>query len=186
MEQSVELLVSLGAGTVKHPGGTLLAHLLRVETMLRKWGASDEVREAGLLHALFAPDGSPDPYYTMLSLGERPRVAALIGSYAEELVYFYGACDREYTYPRLMEPSDQWRDRFTNEIKTPSEERLRGLMEITAANEVDIASHNPAFRARYGADLYELFSRTRPLLSAGAWAHCQAVLGESATAHQQA
>ncbi|MGK3959883.1 DUF6817 domain-containing protein [Sorangium sp. So ce118] len=186
MEQSVALLVSLGAGTVKHPGGTLLAHLLRVETMLRKWGASDEIREAGLLHALFAPDGSPDPFYTMLSLEERPRVAELIGAHAEELVYFYGACDREYTYPRLMEPSGQWRDRFTNEIRTPSEERLRGLMEITAANEVDIASHNPTFRAKYGAELFELFSRTRPLLSEGAWAYCQAVLSEPATEHQHA
>ncbi|WP_433928487.1 DUF6817 domain-containing protein [Sorangium cellulosum] len=186
MEQSVALLVSLGAGTVKHPGGTLLAHLLRVEKMLRKWGASDEIREAGLLHALFAPDGSPDPFYTMLSLDERPRVASIIGTYAEELVYFYGACDREYTYPRLMDPSDQWRDRFTNEVKTPSDDRLRGLMEITAANEVDIASHNPGFRAMYGAELFELFSRTRPLLSDGAWAHCQSVLGEQASQHQHA
>jgi ferredoxin len=177
MQPCVDLLVSLGADTVKHPGGTLLTHLLRCVDMLEEWGASRQLREAGLLHALFAPDGSPDPMYSMLALSERPRVAELIGVPGEHLVYLYGACDREYTYPRLMDSSEQWRDRFTNEIRTPTQSELRDLMEITAANECDICSHNPRFRAEHGAELFELFTRTRPLLSDAAWARCQQVLG---------
>lgn len=177
LDQSVDLLVSLGAAEKKHPGGTLLEHLLRIEKMLGEWGANQDVRMAGLLHALFAPDGSPDPLYTMLELSHRERIASIIGPEAEDLVYFYGACDREYTYPRLAEPADQWRDRFTNEVRTPTTARLRDLMEITAANEVDICSHNPVFRAEHGAELLEVFTRTQHYLSAPAWAHCQEVLG---------
>lgn len=177
MQPCIDLLVSLGAAEVKHPGGTLLSHLLRCVSLLESWGAGRELCEAGLLHALFAPDGSPDPMYSMLPLSERPRVAQLIGERGEHLVYLYGACDREYSYPRLMNASEQWRDRFTNEVRTLSEAELRELMEITAANETDICSHNPRFRAEHGAELFELFTRTRPLITDAAWARCQQVLG---------
>ncbi|MFE7776524.1 DUF6817 domain-containing protein [Streptomyces sp. NPDC057445] len=175
-KDSVELLESVGAGEIKHPGGTLLAHLLRVEAKLEQWGAREDVREAGLTHALFAPDGSPDPMYSMLDLSERPRVAKVIGDAAESLVYLYGAMDRKYTYPHLNDESDHWRDRFTGEIRTLSQQQIRDLMEISVANECDIASHNPVFHAKYGPEFLELFTRMRPTLSDDAWDEVQNVL----------
>ncbi|MEU6221907.1 DUF6817 domain-containing protein [Streptomyces sp. NPDC047022] len=174
---SVELLESVGAGDIKHPGGTLLSHLLRVEGKLTEWGAREDVREAGLTHALFAPDGSPDPMYSMLDLSERPRVAKVIGEAAEGLVYLYGAMDRKYTYPHLADEKDHWRDRFTGELRTLTEQEIRDLMEISVANECDIASHNPEFHAKYGPEFLELFTRMRATLSEDAWGEVQHVLG---------
>ncbi|WP_274561309.1 DUF6817 domain-containing protein [Streptomyces spiramyceticus] len=173
---SVDLLESVGAGEVKHPGGTLLSHLLRVERKLEEWGAREDVREAGLLHALFAPDGSPDPMYSMLELDQRPRVAEVIGEPAEGLVYLYGAMDRKYTYPHLNDDSDHWRDRFTGEIRTLSQQEIRDLMEISVANECDIASHNPEFHAKYGPEFLVLFTRMRSTISEDAWSEVQNVL----------
>jgi hypothetical protein len=60
----------------------------------------------------------------------------------------------------------------------PSLEARRDFAELTAANELDIAAISPAARTRYGADLLELFTRWRPLLSESAWAHCHSVLNE--------
>lgn len=50
-------LASLGAATIPHPGGTLLAHLSRVRLKLAEWQASAEVQAAGLCHAAYGTDG---------------------------------------------------------------------------------------------------------------------------------
>ncbi|MET9829007.1 DUF6817 domain-containing protein [Streptomyces sp. NPDC006385] len=169
MAQARSLLEDLGAGTLPHPGGTLLAHLRRVRSRLAGWGARPALQLAGLCHALYGTDGFPT---ALLSLDRRGEVAEAIGAEAESIVYFYAACDREATYPALADRGSGFRDRFTGHSHTPEPGLRRDLAEVTAANELDLADHDPEFRVRYGADLLDLFHRFRPLLSPSAWADC--------------
>ena len=117
-----------------------MEHLLRIRDLLAGWGAPEYVQQSGLLHRVFAPDGSDDPMFTMLDLSYRPLVESIVGPVRPSSIYFYGACDREYTYPRIADPAEQWRDRSPGEVRTPEPSLLRDLMEVTAANEVDVSA----------------------------------------------
>lgn len=165
----------LGAGSLAHPGGTLLAHLDRVQRRLADWGARPPLQLAGLCHACYGTDGFPA---TLLPLERRGELAALIGEEAEAIVYAYGSCDRRASYPSLAEPASPFRDRFTGRVVIPGPRMRRDFAELTAANELDLAARDADFRERWGPDLLELFTRLRPLLSRPAWDDCVAVLGD--------
>ncbi|WP_107060109.1 VOC family protein [Streptomyces sp. NRRL F-5123] len=170
-----DFLRERGADRIPHPGGTLLAHLGRVERMLDEWGAGPDVRTAGLCHAAYGTDGFDE---ALIGTGERARLAALVGERAEELVHFYASCDRSAVYPQLGQGSPVvFRDRFSGAEGVPAEADLRALMEITAANELDLVEHNADLAARYGPDLADLFTRSRGLLSAPAQEACTRLLG---------
>jgi catechol 2,3-dioxygenase-like lactoylglutathione lyase family enzyme len=170
-----EFLRARGADGIPHPGGTLLAHLFRVEALLDAWGAGPAVRAAGLCHAAYGTDGFDQ---ALLGTGERPDLAALVGERAEALVYLYASCDRSTLYPQLGRGTPvTFRDRFTGAESEPADADLRALMEITAANELDLVEHNPDLAARYGPDLADLLTRSRGLLSAPAQAACTRLLG---------
>ncbi|MFI9616068.1 DUF6817 domain-containing protein [Streptomyces sp. NPDC052023] len=162
-----------------HPGGTLLAHLTRVRTRLEGWGARPALQLAGLCHAAYGTDGFPSG---PLSLDDRSHLASVIGPEAETIVYLYAACDRTATYPALVDPAAHFRDRFTATDHIPPPALRRDFAELTAANELDLAGHDPVFRERWGADLLALLTRLRPLLSGAAWEDCRRVLGEGSGA----
>ncbi|WP_194896964.1 DUF6817 domain-containing protein [Catenulispora pinisilvae] len=162
-----EFLRSHGAADLPHPGGTLLAHLIRVRRRLTEWGASPDVQIAGLCHATYGTDGFAE---TLLDLADRAVLVRLIGERAEALVYFYASCDRGVTYPRLR--TDQrplFRDRFSGLEFDPTDADLRAFLEITAANELDVFEHNEELASRYGAGFYRLLEPVRALLSPPAW-----------------
>jgi hypothetical protein len=163
------LLEALGAETVPHPGGTLLAHLRRVRSRLALWNARPALQLAGLCHAFYGTDGFPTG---LLPLDRRSELEGIIGAEAESIVYFYGACDRKATYPTLADHDSDFRDRFTGRSYTPDTRLRRDFAELTAANELDLTDHDLAFREHYGADLLALFHRFRPLLSQAAWRDC--------------
>ncbi|MBT2419147.1 hypothetical protein J7F01_03285 [Streptomyces sp. ISL-22] len=173
-ERAESLLRDLGAETVPHPGGTLLTHLRRVRSRLAGWNARPALQLAGLCHAFYGTDGFPT---ALLPLDRRGELVEVIGAEAESIVYFYGACDREATYPNLAARGSDFRDRFTGRSPTPDPRLRRDLAELTAANELDLADHDPAFRERHGADLLALFHRFRPVLSQAAWQDCLALGG---------
>lgn len=151
-----------GAAHVEHPGGTLLEHLERVAGTLAAWGADRDVRAAGLCHATYGTDGFGT---ALLDVSRRGELRACIGERAERLVYLYGSLDRAVVYPRLGEPSVAVRDRFTGREHLPSEEDIRAVVEITAANELDVVEHNAELARRYGPQLRALFERARVRLS---------------------
>ncbi|MFI5776426.1 DUF6817 domain-containing protein [Nocardia sp. NPDC051570] len=163
-----------GADRIAHPGGTLLAHLLRVADLLAAWGADIDVQRAGLCHALYGTDGFDQP---LLDLAERPAAIALLGDRAESLIYLYCGCDRSAVYPRLGATPVVFTDRFTGRDHEPAAATLRAFLEITAANELDVMAHNAELAARHGPALYGLFDRTRVHLSARAWRACRIQLG---------
>ncbi|WP_405471019.1 DUF6817 domain-containing protein [Streptomyces canus] len=165
------LLRRLGADRTPHPGGTLLAHLERVRIQLALWDARPALRLAGLCHAFYGTDGFPT---ALLPLDRRTELASVIGPDAEAIVHFYASCDREATYPRLLEP--RFRDRFTGRTYAPDLVLRRDFAELTAANELDLARRDPAFRERWGPELLALLTRFRPLLSQLAWRDTLTVL----------
>ncbi|WP_156727208.1 DUF6817 domain-containing protein [Streptomyces apocyni] len=176
-QAATALLITCGADTTEHPGGTLLAHLHRVQTLLATWGARPTLQLAGLCHAFYGTDGFPA---ALLDLSERPRLTEAIGQEAEELVYFYASCDRTATYPTLTathaHAHAHFHDRFTGKKFTPPLPQLRDFAELTAANELDLAHANPDFRAKHGPDLLTLLTRFRPLLSENAWQQTRTTL----------
>jgi hypothetical protein len=167
------LLRDLGAGALAHPGGTLLAHLRRVRSRLADWEARPDLQLAGLCHAFYGTDGFPS---ALLPLDRRGELAGIIGREAEAIVYFYASCDRAAGYPTPAEPHARFHDRFTGSRQVPDPRLLRDFAELTAANELDLADHDPAFRKRWGPDLLDLFARFRPLLSRAAWDDCRRIL----------
>ncbi|MFS4091363.1 DUF6817 domain-containing protein [Streptomyces sp. AF1A] len=172
-DQAIALLHELGAAEIAHPGGTLLAHLQRVQEQLAVWGARPALRLAGLCHAFYGTDGFPT---ALLSLERRVELTAAIGVEAEAIVYLYASCDRKATYPGLADADASFRDRFTGRARTPEPQLRRDFAELSAANELDLARIDPCFREKWGAELLALFTRFRPLLSEPAWSACIAVL----------
>ncbi|MEU0436269.1 DUF6817 domain-containing protein [Streptomyces sp. NPDC006290] len=172
-DQAVALLRRLGAADIAHPGGTLLAHLQRVQGQLAAWGARPALQVAGLCHAFYGTDGFPT---ALLSPDSRTELAEVIGAEAETLVYFYASCDRRATYPTLANADGAFRNRFTGQLHTPEPHLRRDFAELSAANELDLARTDSAFRERWGAELLALFTRLQPLLSQPAWSDCRAML----------
>ncbi|MFF8016091.1 DUF6817 domain-containing protein [Streptomyces sp. NPDC007929] len=172
-DQAVALLHKLGAARIDHPGGTLVAHLHRVRSRLADWGARPALQLAGLCHALYGTDGFPE---ALLPLDRRTELATAVGAEAEALVYLYASCARAATYPTLADPDGPFADRFTGLRHVPDPRSRRDFTELTAANELDLAHTDPAFRDKWGPQLLTLFTRARPLLSQPAWTDCREVL----------
>ncbi|GLY90351.1 hypothetical protein Airi02_082800 [Actinoallomurus iriomotensis] len=169
----VERLASRGAAEIAHPGGTLLAHLERVHALLAEWGARPALRLAGLCHAYYGTDG----FATALGDPDhRDELTALIGEEAEGIVHFYAGCDRRFSHPGLADPAGPFRDRFTGAVLQPPLSLRRDFAELTAANELDVMRANPELHARYGAELLDLFTSWRALLSVPAWQAVRATL----------
>ncbi|WP_328405511.1 hypothetical protein OHS70_09285 [Streptomyces sp. NBC_00390] len=168
-----------GAESIAHPGGTLLAHLRRVQARLAAWRARPALQLAGLCHAFYGTDGFPTG---LLPPDRRADLSAVIGAEAEAIVYLYASCDRKATYPSLSQADAAFHDRFTGRSHIPGPQLRRDFVELSAANELDLAHGDPAFRDEWGAELLGLFTRLQDLLSAEAWLDCRTVL--AAPAHR--
>ncbi|MEW2294664.1 DUF6817 domain-containing protein [Streptomyces sp. NPDC006743] len=177
-DRAVALLRDFGAESIAHPGGTLLTHLQRVQARLATWKARPALRLAGLCHAFYGTDGFPA---ALLPLDRRDDLAAVIGAEAEAIVYLYASCDRKATYPGLHQADAAFHDRFTGRSHVPGPQARRDFTELSAANELDLAVIDPAFRAEWGPALLTLFTRVRDLLSADAWLECRTALAAPAS-----
>ncbi|MEV5570630.1 DUF6817 domain-containing protein [Spirillospora sp. NPDC052269] len=172
---AIALLEGKGAGAIRHPGGTLLAHLRRVHGRLEAWDAREELRAAGLCHAFYGTDGFA------VSLGDvarRGELSEVIGPAAERLVYVYGCCDRGRSYSGLVD-GGEFVDRFTGAVMELADGDRRDFAEITVANELDVVDAG-SLNSERTRGLYELFGRWRPLLSAGAVQEVERRLADSA------
>ncbi|MFI5689640.1 DUF6817 domain-containing protein [Streptomyces sp. NPDC051636] len=173
--QARALLARLNADDIPHPGGTLLAHCERVRARLSTWGARPALQLAGLCHAFYGTDGFPS---ALLPSARRHELREAVGEEAEAIVYLYGSCDRKATYPRLRaDLNSPFRNRFTSRDEHASPLRARDFADLTAANELDLAAHDPTFHAHHAPALLALFTDLRPLLSPPAWQDCERVLG---------
>ncbi|MFF7160577.1 DUF6817 domain-containing protein [Streptomyces sp. NPDC008086] len=177
-DRAVALLREFGAEGIVHPGGTLLTHLRRVQARLAAWNARPALQLAGLCHAFYGTDGFPT---ALLPLDRRQDLAEVIGAEAEALVYLYASCDRKTSYPALDQAGAAFHDRFTGRSHVPEAQARRDFAELSAANELDLAVVDSAFRDTWGPELLALFTRLQDLLSADAWLACRRTLATPAS-----
>jgi hypothetical protein len=132
------------------------------------------MQNAGLCHAFYGTDGFAP---ALLGLHERDVLIRAVGSDVEAIVYLYASCDRAEVYPRIGRPGSlDFTDRFAGTTRPLDAPDVRAFMEITAANELDVVTHNTDLASSSGPALFQLFSRGRELLSPSAWKACQATL----------
>jgi hypothetical protein len=167
-----ELLRERGAQSREHPGGTLYSHLRRVRDRLARLGAEPDMRAAGLAHAVYGTDGFA---VALLGTGERHILRELAGTRVERLVYRYGGCDRERTWPRLGE-TRRVVNRFDGSEEDLDEASLRDFVDLTVVNEVDVVEHSPEIAGRYGEYFRTLFGSWEELGSPGVMADARRTL----------
>jgi len=156
-----DFLRSRGAEAIEHPGGTLYAHLQRVQQRLARLGAPHTVQLAAGTHAVYGTDGFD---VTLLGLDERSVLAELIGADAEELVYRYGACDRHRTWDTFPATARVW-NRFTGESEVLDSTDMQAFTDLSLVNEPDVAENAPGFLDQYGDYFRRLTEAWAPLLS---------------------
>lgn len=156
-------LSALGAGEFIHLDGSLERHLVAVHDLLQSWGADETLCRAGLYHAAYGTAGFTA---AMVSPTQRAEIAALIGNDAEQIVYSYCSCDRQFVWPQIG-TSDPvgFRDRFTGVVDVIDGPDLTAFCELTCANELEIASGDKDFIERAGGYLGRLFRSWDHLLS---------------------
>jgi quercetin dioxygenase-like cupin family protein len=167
------LLQDRGAAEVPHPGGTLLAHLERVERRLREHGLDEVVCLAALAHAAYGTDGFDT---ALLTLDERPLLAEAAGDEVERLVHLYGCSDRSRTWTALPD-ARVVHDRWSGAVLTPSEQDLRRFVDLSIVNELDVVEQSVEVRTRHAGSLLSLFRSWSALASPAVSADADWVLG---------
>jgi hypothetical protein len=150
-----------GTETVKHPGGTLYAHLCRVQQRLAALGHDQHIQFAGLTHAAYGTDGFD---LALLFWRERETLRDLIGPHAEELVYLYSACDRDRSWPDLA-TTHQITDRFTGAVVRLTDWQLTPFVDLSTVNELDVLEHDPSLLAEHRDYFTGLFAAWAPITS---------------------
>ena len=174
-EAHINQLREWGADEIDHPGGTLLAHLVRTASLLHRWDADDDLVLAGLFHAAYGTDGFAP---SLIQLDQRADLQSIIGREAEAIIYTYACCDRTASYPLIGDAAiDCFIDRHTGAPIEMSEQALRDFVELTYANELDLVAYNQEFAAEFGPALKQVFNQWTHLASEPAIAHLHEVLG---------
>jgi ribosomal protein L16 Arg81 hydroxylase len=133
----VSFLEGLGAARVRHSDRTFLDHLVGTAAILERWGASDPLCRAGLLHSVYGTE-----YFRggVLSFDDRERVRALAGERAERLAYVFCAFERATIYGALERGAPYVVDQRGTGAKIPiSEEELANLVWLVWANALEQA-----------------------------------------------
>lgn len=172
-----EALRVLGVGEFAHLNGSLESHLLETYEILTNWGNPEFVCDAGLYHASYGtqPMKKFGISHKEYDPSDRPKIRSIIGVAAENLVYLYGACDRDFFYPQIGLEKPVFRDRFTNVEEVLSEAVLKNLLEITIANELQICASDPSFLNKNREWYIDLFDRFESVISENAFAHYRGV-----------
>ncbi len=138
---ALDFLARHGAETTPHLFSPLGVHLRGTEALLRAWGATDELALAGLVHAAYGTAGFDE---ALIGVDRRDELVAAVGEAAEAVVYRYAACDRDDLYPQLEGDGPVvHRDRFTGDERRLAEGEVRDFVDLTLANEVELACAAP-------------------------------------------
>jgi hypothetical protein len=159
----LESLRNLGAEELDHVNGSLIAHLEGTYQYLKDWGNRKELCLAGLYHAVY----STQIYeHCLVNPERRHRVMQLIGLEAENIVYHFAACDRDDFYPRIGsgEPVIFF-NRFLQKAEILEPQLLCDLLELTMANQLEIARHSEAAKELSRKRFADLFARFKPYVS---------------------
>ena len=175
MDEKFKQLSELGAADFAHINGSLIDHLKGTRDLLSSWSAPPALQDAGLYHAAYGTAGFEE---RMVAANQREKIAQIVGPQAEEIVYQYCACDRDYFWPQLgLIEHPKSRNRFTLETYQLKLQAVKDFCELTVANELEIAMTSPDFVTQYGSVLLKLFTQMAPLLSPSANRAVTRVLG---------
>jgi len=163
---TVSFLKSIGTQNVDHSDDGLLSHLEATSDLLRRWGNSDDICLAGLCHAVYGTDGFET---ALLDIAQRDEVKAVIGVVAEEFVYFYASCDRQFFYPLIGQTPLRFRDRFRQTEFEPAEDMICACLELLLANDVEIAYREGRFLDYTRTHYSEFFLRSKDFVSSSAF-----------------
>jgi|TARA_B110000879_G_C11161632_1_gene509386 hypothetical protein len=178
MNTKFDQLSELGAGEFEHINGSLIRHLNSTYQLLQRWGASEELCDSGLYHAAYGTAGFETQ---IVSLSQRNDIGKIIGNTAEEIVYLYCSCDREFVFKNFDGNSAiKFRDRFTEAEFDLTHEKAQQFCELTVANEIELAIDSIEFLQEHGQGLLNLFIKMKPLLSKPANETVMRVLGSVA------
>jgi hypothetical protein len=174
---AISFLQQHGADSTPHLFGDLLSHLVGVEELVRAWGGDDRLALAALGHATYGTHGF-EPH--ILELADRDQLRETIGPEAEAFVYFYASCDRDHFYPQLSRPDGEpgaleFRDRFTGEVFVPPASEVTLFVDLTYANEVELAVASPGGPASWSW-LSQFVSETQRWASPGFFVGATALL----------
>jgi hypothetical protein len=153
--QKLSWLLEHGARSASHTGGDLLAHLRGTRDLLRRWGASEEVCNAGLFHSVYGTAAYGD---ALVGLESRPAVRTLLGEKAESLVYLFAAIPKASLRACLRLGPDAVyavEDRFVRARVQVEAAQFRDLCDLTAANWLEQRDRYPAEFADSDRDLFE-------------------------------
>ena len=166
MDEKFSNLSELRAGDFEHLDGSLIDHLTGTKALLKEWKASSELQSAGLYHAAYGTAGFEG---SLVTTDQRNKIASIIRTDAEELVYQYCACDRKHFFSQFDTGVNPiFKNRFTGELYYLSSKAMKMFCELTAANETEIAIDNPLFVTEQGEELCSLFDSMSPYLSKAA------------------
>jgi hypothetical protein len=165
-------LFERGADDIEHAGGSLYAHLCRVHDRLAALGLDEDVRLAGLTHAVYSTDGFAA---SLLDVADRCVLRALVGAPAEEHVYRYGGCDRGRTW-RGLAVTEEIRSRFTGHVEAPTPAELRAFADLSIVNELDVAEQDAEIARKYGDYFRGVFAGWATLASPAVIADARRVL----------
>jgi hypothetical protein len=173
--QVIAFLKSHSGELIEHQNGKVLPHLEGTFYLLYKWGNPVDLCLAGLCHAVY---GTHDFKSSLVDVSLRSELRALIGPEAEEIVYFFASCDRAQLYPQIGRGSTiEFRDRFSGEVFVPDHALFRSFLELTFANELEIARANKNFVEYTRPSFEPLFRSCRGLVSDGAYAFFVEIYG---------
>jgi len=159
-EAARSFLDACSASRVGHINGDLLSHLEGTRRLLAEWEADEDLQLAGLCHAAYGTDGFPP---SLIDVSDRGPLREAIGERAEADVYFYASCDREFVYPLFgREEPIRFRDRFADVVFNPDVESVKRFVELTFANELELAREGPAFREKHRDFFIDFFRRSGP------------------------
>lgn len=175
MDEKFKQLAALGAADFTHINGNLIDHLQGTKDLLSSWSAPKILQDAGLYHAAYGTAGFEQQ---MVAADQRDKIAQIIGSRAEKIVYEYCACDRDYFWPQLgLVEHPKFRNRFTLKTYQLNPELLKDFCELTVANELEIAMGSTEFVTQHSSGLVKLFTNMASLLSPSANSAVTRVLG---------
>ncbi len=121
---------------VEHTDGSYLGHCAAVYRDMKRWGADEELAQAGFFHSVY---GTGLFQKFKLELDRRDEIRALTGERAERLAYLncavvYDSFDEEVmrgTPPFRME------DRFTGDVIDVSEEDFNELVFLQLCDRLE-------------------------------------------------
>ncbi|MBF4519552.1 hypothetical protein IRZ71_24710 [Flavobacterium sp. ANB] len=133
----ITLLDTLKFKNSFHSSRNLLTHLKGTYTVLSDWGNPQEICLAGLFHSIY---GTSSFKKKSINLDKRVMVQDIIGVDSEELVYLFCVTNRKFLQQIDNENMELY-NRITDENVKISNEILKSLIEIEAANLIEQFPH---------------------------------------------